>query len=519
MECRPGRDSDIMKKLLLILCIPLLMGATYTVGPSGKNYTTIQGCLDVVVAGDTCDIYAGTYAELPITKASGSNSTTGLITIQAHGSDTVTLDVVSLNPAWHTYFHIAHNYIKVNGIQISNPGGYSQEGIILSGSNCQITNNRFYNGYMGNPGSYAINVTGSNNTISGNTIEGSTLSTGGTHTGSNAAATLTDSTKSWTTNALIGLRLFNQTNQQGCTVTANTSTTVTCTLSGGESWDAGDYYTVGPTFYIVFYNSGNSNTYSSNIIRNVVDVERIWDLYGDDNTIDGNEAYNLIWSGYGGIHPDIFQVVDSETATSKRNIIQNNYFHDLAAQIGINEMRHTSTDSWIFRNNIFANVTDCHNAPFYMHYTKVYNNTFYNCGGSDLGGAWDTGVEYRNNVIIFSSTNPGYGLLGTVGEGGIYSNNYYGMLDGTGRTEASIIASGDMNYVNGGDPKFIAPFTDCIVNTCNFQLQSDSPLKDAGATLTGFSTDKHGGSRPVGAAWDIGAYEYGSATVYLPFRY
>jgi hypothetical protein len=50
---------------------------------------------------------------------------------------------------------------------------------------------------------------------------------------------------------------------------------------------------------------------------------------------------------------------------------------------------------------------------------------------------------------------------------------------------------------------------------------ADSPTVNQGTTVTGMvaNVDYLGVSRPQGAAWDIGAYEYVSGTTtYLPFR-
>jgi hypothetical protein len=68
----------------------------------------------------------------------------------------------------------------------------------------------------------------------------------GTHTGSSGASVLTDSTKSFTINELVGYYLVNTTDNSSTTITANTATTITGTLSGGtdNDWDAGDSYKV-----------------------------------------------------------------------------------------------------------------------------------------------------------------------------------------------------------------------------------------------------------------------------------
>jgi len=70
---------------------------------------------------------------------------------------------------------------------------------------------------------------------------------GGAHTGGMGATTLVDSTKRWPVNALQGETVTNVTDGSSGTVTANTRTTLTATLTGGtNNWDTGDVYTLGP---------------------------------------------------------------------------------------------------------------------------------------------------------------------------------------------------------------------------------------------------------------------------------
>jgi len=68
----------------------------------------------------------------------------------------------------------------------------------------------------------------------------------GTHTGTDNAAVLTDSTASFTIDDLVGQTLYNVTDGSSTTVTANTATTVTGVLSGGtdDDWDTDDVYIV-----------------------------------------------------------------------------------------------------------------------------------------------------------------------------------------------------------------------------------------------------------------------------------
>jgi len=68
----------------------------------------------------------------------------------------------------------------------------------------------------------------------------------GSHTGSNGASTLEDTGKSWETNGLVGLTVTNSTDGSSGTITANTATTVTATLTGGtdNDWDTDDVYDI-----------------------------------------------------------------------------------------------------------------------------------------------------------------------------------------------------------------------------------------------------------------------------------
>lgn len=71
------------------------------------------------------------------------------------------------------------------------------------------------------------------------------VSDGGTHDGLDDAAVLTDSTASWTIDALIGKVIENVTDGSSGIITDNTATTVTATLAGGDNdWDIGDTYLI-----------------------------------------------------------------------------------------------------------------------------------------------------------------------------------------------------------------------------------------------------------------------------------
>lgn len=72
------------------------------------------------------------------------------------------------------------------------------------------------------------------------------LAGSGAHDGADNASVLTDSGEAWTVNEHVGLTITNTTDGSSGTITANSSTTVTATLTGGaeDDWDIGDSYTI-----------------------------------------------------------------------------------------------------------------------------------------------------------------------------------------------------------------------------------------------------------------------------------
>ncbi len=492
-------------------------------GSDGNAYNTIAEAIAVATtASDVVSIRAGTYN---VAVASGANNTT----IQAYNAEAVLVDRVT----------VSHNYVTVDGITFKNAGlgDGSTAGIVITGTNntvqnCTVTGVSLYT----TAGSYGAKIGGSSNTVTGCTFNGGTNYVG-THTGSNDSADLVDSTKSWTVNELQGKYVQNY-GQSGAlkrvyntSITSNTSDTVVATLSSSSDWDTGDIYMVGAGLYTVVWNVGTSNTFSNNTIKNLADTEKVFMFNGncDNGTFVGNEIYSLQWSGTTYVHPDIFQRVKPTSGdyNCRYGLIHKNYFHDLDSQVGIFETDDANeTIGWIFRNNVLANVTQAQ-----MFADTIINNTYFNCGGGDSASdkrivSIGDAQTAKNNVFIAANTTAnltGVGLPSSCTGTMSVENNYYGMVDYSQR-DATVIGGtptcsgtaadvrlGDDDPVNGGNPKFVAPYTDCVNNVCDFSLQSDSPLIGQGADLSGSwasADDYSGTSRPQGAAWDIGAYEY-----------
>ena len=463
-----------MKKLTLILtiCFCLLavdsFATTYYVRKGGNDNCTglydqdgssgncakltIQAAVNLATtAGDTVTVHVGNYVSDGRISTAASGTPISRITISAYTGETV------ITKAWT----ISHNYITVNGFAVKagsnvsiNDGG----AVNLSGTYGIFTNGDIYDAvYTTVSGQYPVAVAfnGSHNTLSETTIRGDG------------------------------------------------------TLNYG--------------WYIVV---SFENTYAlveNCIIKDILDCERVFNgTEGASSNADyaimrGNEVYNLLTpvpERYA--HVDIMQTINRSGNSMNNWTFENNYIHDCDSQgIGYLEAPASKTANLIVRNNVAANLKNSSMATP-GNGTVYYNNTFYRIG---YGVGQDPCVCYwgnatctsKNNIVIGAtsqtSANACYG--GSKGSGGVFdhdywSNNSYLAID-TDYFDAWY--SGGSGSINGGNPYFIAAYDNCITNTCNFHLASNSPLKEAGTDLSAyFTTDKDGNTRTV--PWSIGAYEY-----------
>ncbi len=178
-----------MRKALLtfalLLCASQAHATVYTVkAAGGGNYTTVQACATVAVAGDTCTIYAGTYSET-VTPANNGTSASP-ITFSTNPGDTVTVTEWSLNSG-STYLVIegtsANNMLVPSGIiwadhithnifqYVTTTGGGCWGGSGWYTSSTPTSYNQFLNSTIdncgGTPAGPAIELEGDHNLFDG----------------------------------------------------------------------------------------------------------------------------------------------------------------------------------------------------------------------------------------------------------------------------------------------------------------------------------------------------------------
>ena len=147
---------------------------------------------------------------------------------------------------------------------------------------------------------------------------------------------------------------------------------------------------------------------------------------------------------------------------------------------------------------------------------RIYNNTIDGGGngnfGMGLGEIADENITVQNNII----KGVGYAAYVNTGVALTADHNFYYdislMPDAfwSSETNAGVYTNKTLTdwHNLGRDLAVSNTTTDPNLNS-DYTLQSSSPAKDAGVSLSSYlSTDKNGISRPQGSAWDIGAYEY-----------
>jgi hypothetical protein len=247
--------------------------------------------------------------------------------------------------------------------------------------------------------------------------------------------------------------------------------------------------------------SGFFQTVDRCSILNINDIDA-FHIWGHDITVSNCLVDNLSQINYQLNHTDFVQTWGFGSGTVSYNVLFiNNTVRNSSCQCGNTETDgNPNVRDWVFANNLFLNID---NSLFSgIPNTAFYNNIFDNVGANQgyAVSLYSTdpkynsdGFKFYNNVfrnnakdINFNSATPSQGVI---------SNNYF-----AGANNAPKINNENqgVNFINGGDPKFVNP-------PLNYRLASDSFLIGAGIP-TPITVDRDGAA--IAGSWPIGPYLY-----------
>jgi predicted outer membrane repeat protein len=162
-------------------------------------------------------------------------------------------------------------------------------------------------------------------------------------------------------------------------------------------------------------------------------------------------------------------------------------------------------------NALFSNNAAGHGTALFLNAnqsTTILNSTISNLG-QNPASAIVVFISATVNITDTIVTNHLYGIQGWEGWGNIVTEDHNLFFGNTTNTVG--VTNGKHSLV--GDPKFVDP------SNGDYHLQFGSAAIDHGIDA-GVYVDLDGNSRPVGAGFDIGAYEYQTIkVVYLPVIY
>jgi parallel beta-helix repeat protein len=238
-------------------------------------------------------------------------------------------------------------------------------------------------------------------------------------------------------------------------------------------------------------------------------------FHGSGHIISGNYIHDIKWSEQHGCYPhmDAFQTFDNSPVelAGSNCVFEKNHVYLMEPGIDGGVHHHTfmlehGANNLIIKNNIF----ECHDGintgsgnPDNFD-IFVYNNIFrsslsFPSGTNPVGINIDyvDNMEVKNNIILDFTNN--HFVITSRAENITRRNNC--IFNSDGSTPGMSGASPDPTDLWMQDAKFVSEFDD-------LHLQYDSLCVDTGVTIPEVTDDYDGISRPQGAAYDIGAYEY-----------
>lgn len=220
--------------------------------------------------------------------------------------------------------------------------------------------------------------------------------------------------------------------------------------------------------------------------------------FGDHTTVRGNTFFGTFLEDVGTSHVDCIQTFWNGGYYGNDMIIEDNYCDSVHEGIMLEGGETETHKNFIVRNNVFHDMWAWGLCIKRVLGVQVYNNTF---GPSDIHGVGTedgASADVVNNIFYNISNSSPYLKV----DGPSTISGDHNLLYKSGTTLSQVNFPNDI--VNQ-DPQFAG------YSTNNFNLAAGSPAINSG-TITDATVDIRGISRPQGAAYDIGAYEYDGPT-------
>ena len=485
----------------LVPCLSTaVFAATYYVATSGYDsnagtlsspFKTIQKGIDVLQPGDTCYVRGGTYNEGLVLKQSGTSS--ARLTVKNYNGETVTVNsgnvqAVRTGGRRHYYTIDGFRFIS-NYVTYSNGKKFSldfEDGIWDGFTDSNGGNNGFIlkNCYIEG----SVHFYGHYNTMENCELNGRSQWSDGMFEGYAAShhnIYRNNKVYKYTNRGLWSMQWTDSVTMENNVIHDTGNMGIDCDGAGHP-----------------VYNS----VVRGNLIYNVggrgIEMENAFNSITENNVIYNSNKWGINYINY-GYGPDYNS--DKEYRGDNTNaIVRNNLIYN-TAEAGI--VLNAAAGVKIYNNTIHKNYT-----------TKGY---FAGIALCSYGGFPCINTDIRNNIISECDAyaiwveSPSLQLQGLIMNNNLYyhstktKTHFFKNTGGTYTLAEYRAATGQEVNSQFANPSFVS------VSGSNFHLNSTSPAKDAGATLSAVPTDLEGAARPAGAKLDIGAYEISGTQVSL----